>query len=271
MRERFDQIPRPVLAAASVGAFLVLALLVLALAARSPEPELRAVQQPGASVPTPTLASLASAETSRATLTVNSTLSASWPAAIQQWADLISATSEQYQVDADLLAAIMLVESRGDPVARSNAGAIGLMGVMPLETTVEALEDPETNLAAGTDMLTRYLRQADGELHTALAVYNAGWGSYQIVQTIGYASQVLHDYGSVLSQREDAPDTDTALWSVGVEVYRDKVSAEPLRTSRHVDWNQPRYGEFMVFDGSSTGQPLYVVGYAIPVDPFAGE
>jgi soluble lytic murein transglycosylase-like protein len=84
-------------------------------------------------------------------------------------------------VDPLLLLAVIAVESRFDPAARSGYGARGLMQVVPRfhrEKLVEhggepALLDPRVNVLVGTEILRDALRKS-GSLHAGLQRY-AGW------------------------------------------------------------------------------------------------
>lgn len=102
---------------------------------------------------------------------------------IAYW-DLIQKYSAQYKLDRYLLAALMAQESTFVPAVRSSAGAVGLMQLMPatartyarrLKLTYSArlLTDPEANVRMGTAYLADKIREF-GELHLALASYNAG-------------------------------------------------------------------------------------------------
>ena len=89
-------------------------------------------------------------------------------------------------LDKSLLAALIRQESTWEPAAKSRAGALGLMQVMPatgrqiartLKVTrwsAEALLDPATNIRFGTHHLAAALRRFEGDLGRALAAYNAG-------------------------------------------------------------------------------------------------
>jgi soluble lytic murein transglycosylase-like protein len=74
-----------------------------------------------------------------------------------------------------LLAAVAIVESRMDQRARSDAGALGVLQVMPA-TAAELGLDPnrvDTNILAGARYLERMLERY-GSTDLALAAYNAG-------------------------------------------------------------------------------------------------
>lgn len=92
----------------------------------------------------------------------------------------IRIASRRYNVRADLIEAVIHVESGFDPNAISRAGATGLMQLM--DTTAayyEVIErhDPRENIHAGTRYLARLLKEFDGDIRLALAAYNAGPGA----------------------------------------------------------------------------------------------
>ncbi len=94
--------------------------------------------------------------------------------------------SIKYQVPLDLLVAMAHTESHFNPRARSGAGASGVMQVMwrihsgVLQAngilTEEELYDPDLGIAAGSLVLSRYLR-AHEDTQTALGRYYGGSAS----------------------------------------------------------------------------------------------
>lgn len=79
----------------------------------------------------------------------------------------------------ELVAAIAWVESRYRRTARSPAGAIGVMQLMPqtaLDLGVDP-HDPDANLKGGASYLRFLLDRFDGDLVKAIAAYNAGPGA----------------------------------------------------------------------------------------------
>ncbi len=94
---------------------------------------------------------------------------------VQRWSAQILAWAQAYQLDPNLIATVMQIESCGDPLARSSSGAVGLFQVMPFH--FGAREDPwdlETNARAGLSYLAEALRKANGDVAQALAGYNGG-------------------------------------------------------------------------------------------------
>lgn len=106
-----------------------------------------------------------------------------------EYEQLVRANARNRDLDPALVAAVIYAESRFDPNARSGAGAIGLMQLLPetaefiarktggKDFVVADLRDPEINVRYGTWLLD-YLRDYyDGDLPTALAAYHAGPGN----------------------------------------------------------------------------------------------
>ena len=58
-------------------------------------------------------------------------VSSAYPDSILQWCDLITLYADENGLDPNLLAAVMLQESGGNPDAYSHSGAVGLMQIMP--------------------------------------------------------------------------------------------------------------------------------------------
>lgn len=98
----------------------------------------------------------------------------------------LKAQAEAAGVDRSVIAALIRQESIWNPAAKSRAGALGLMQVMPAtgkeiarilkvpEWTTDALLDPSINIRIGTYHLSAILRRFEGDLSRALAAYNAG-------------------------------------------------------------------------------------------------
>jgi soluble lytic murein transglycosylase-like protein len=90
---------------------------------------------------------------------------------------LVEQTASAVGVDSALLHAVISVESRYDPAARSPKGAAGLMQLMPTIARrygVTDAFDPAQNLQGGARYLRDLLMLFDSDLSLALAAYNAG-------------------------------------------------------------------------------------------------
>lgn len=100
--------------------------------------------------------------------------------------DIIRQQAREKDVDADLIAAVINVESRFVEGQTSEAGARGLMQITPATADVierlsggetfvtEDLADPDINIRYGTFYLRHLLGKYGGNQVAALAAYNAG-------------------------------------------------------------------------------------------------
>ena len=82
-----------------------------------------------------------------------------------------------YRVPPDLIAALIDVESRWNPRAVSNKGAVGLMQLMPATAKRFGAFDAfnaEQNIAAGTRYVTALMWEFHGDLRLVAAAYYAG-------------------------------------------------------------------------------------------------
>lgn len=106
-----------------------------------------------------------------------SPLSGVFTAEVQYWAPLIQAWAVLYQINPNLIATVIQIESCGDPQVSSPAGAQGLFQVMPFHFDQgEDMLDVQTNARRGLDYLTGGLDMSDGHAGLALAGYNGGHG-----------------------------------------------------------------------------------------------
>lgn len=100
--------------------------------------------------------------------------------------DIIRAEAGKRGLDPYLIASIIRQESGFEPTTVSNAGAVGLMQIMPNEAaaigaaagiegvTRASLFDPATNIAVGAAEITQKLARMNGNETLAIAAYNAG-------------------------------------------------------------------------------------------------
>ncbi len=115
--------------------------------------------------------------------------------AVLQWLPEIQAASAATSVPAEVIAAVIRVESGGDPNAVSVAGAIGLMQVMPAEFQSQGIPegswyDPATNIMAGSTEIGRFLAST-GSIEQALATYFGSGCDALGTCTDGYISTVM--------------------------------------------------------------------------------
>ena len=141
----------------------------------------------------------------------NCQISQAYPANVQRWCGLITAYARQNQLPPDLIAALILQESGGNPSAYSHSGAVGLMQVMPRDgiaatfrcndqpcftdrPSAYELRDSEFNVEYGTRLLSDLVTKYSGNLREALHAY----GPYDV--GYAYADAVLSIYQRYSSQ-----------------------------------------------------------------------
>jgi soluble lytic murein transglycosylase len=129
-----------------------------------------------------------------------------------RYESIVRAHARNYDLPPTLLAAVIYTESKFDVDARSGAGAVGLMQLLPetargiaLRTggdgfVVSDLLDPEINVRYGSWYLRNLIDRYD-DLSTALAAYHAGQGNVdewrrkgtgiQFPETRDYVDKVL--------------------------------------------------------------------------------
>jgi len=96
---------------------------------------------------------------------------------VERFETIINDASTHYDIDPDILKAVITQESGGNPHAVSKKGARGLMQLM--DTTAKDLGvndvfNPVENIFAGARYLKQLLNRHEGNLEHALASYNAG-------------------------------------------------------------------------------------------------
>ena len=143
------------------------------------------------------------------------------------YSEIVSTYAEEYNVEENLIYAVIKAESNFDSNAVSNREAIGLMQIVEetaidvakqnqidvdTENITEELLDIDNNINIGTKYLSTLLTQY-GNMEIALAAYNAGigtvnnWIEKQVIQADGsdienipyketnnYVRKILRDY-----------------------------------------------------------------------------
>lgn len=94
---------------------------------------------------------------------------------IQTWSGSITQWAAASNLEPNLVAVVMQIESCGNPRAQSRAGAMGLFQVMPFHFyAIDNPYNPDTNAARGLAYLQKSLETAGGNARLALAGYNGG-------------------------------------------------------------------------------------------------
>lgn len=107
----------------------------------------------------------------------DSSLAPMFTSQVHHWDDLINRWATEYDLDHNLLATVMQIESCGHPTVVSPAGAQGLFQVMPFHfESDETMTDPDTNAMRGASFLSQCMGWAEGDPARAMACYNGGPG-----------------------------------------------------------------------------------------------
>ena len=132
----------------------------------------------------------------------------------EAYAEIIQEAATTYDVDPNLIHAVMQTESAFHPFAVSRAGAEGLMQLMPElsdEMGVGDAFDPRENIMGGVRYLKRLLDHHDGNLDLALASYNAGPGNverYHGVPPFRETRRYVKNIKQILAARRRSADAD---------------------------------------------------------------
>ena len=120
---------------------------------------------------------------------------------------IIKEASAKYGVDANLIAAVAVKESRLNPFAVSKRGAQGLMQLMPRTARALGVQDSfdaRQNIFGGTKYLAELLTRFNGDIDMALASYNLGpnriakEGPRATPGVIDYVSDIKSFYSAAL-------------------------------------------------------------------------
>lgn len=105
----------------------------------------------------------------------------------KKYSEFVEKYAMEYELDPDIIYAVIKTESSFDPDAVSNVGARGLMQIMEETfdwikfrlgddvTVYDEMFDPETNIRYGA-YLVDYLLEKFGDKDTAIAAYHSGAG-----------------------------------------------------------------------------------------------
>jgi len=143
---------------------------------------------------------------------------------LAKYSGFIKDSAKKHNVPVELVCAVILQESGGNPKAVSHAGARGLMQLMPGTAKrfgVTNSFDPQQNIEGGTKYLRFLLDRFKGDYKLAVAAYNAGEGNVEkygnkippFAETRAYVPKVLayaDTIWSMLRQPQQVQATQSA-------------------------------------------------------------
>ncbi len=120
-----------------------------------------------------------------------------WPGfarSVRNWEDKILGWAEKYNLDPNLVALVMQLESMGAKCASSSSGALGLFQVMPYHFGDDLPNacNPSVNAHYGLRYLRTSYELANGDISRTLAGYNGGHGVINWDQENWYAETQLY-------------------------------------------------------------------------------
>lgn len=134
--------------------------------------------------------------------------------------DAVSAASDRYRIDPDLLNSVIRQESGFKVHAVSPKGAQGLMQLMPQTASTLGVSnafDPAANVDGGTKYLRELLERYNFDLIKALAAYNAGphrveqyHGVPPYSETRKYVASIVRDFNRKKIAQQRATKTQSA-------------------------------------------------------------
>jgi soluble lytic murein transglycosylase-like protein len=157
--------------------------------------------------------------------------------------DLISEHARRHGVRADLVRAVVQVESAFNPMARSPKGALGLMQLMPStirQFSVRNPFDPADNVRAGVAYLRELLDRYENNEELALAAYNAGPGA---VDKHGHTVPPYRETRNYVAQINQMAARPIAMR--GTSIYKVTEVIDGREIVRYTD-KKPSTGSFNV-------------------------
>ena len=126
------------------------------------------------------------------------------PAVNSDYSSYVQKSARKYEIEPELIHAVIRTESNGNNRAVSKKGAMGLMQLMPStanDMNVGNPFNPEENIEGGTRYLRYLIEKFNGNLTLAVAAYNSGpktverYGNVPpISETRQYVNRVLALY-----------------------------------------------------------------------------
>lgn len=181
---------------------------------RSPEVERTPVVGAAASAPASTTSTAVLRPVVAAAGAIKAPLPANAPEPIVRFVNLVA---PEYQLEPQLVLAVIATESNFNPLAVSPKNAHGLMQLIPdtaARFKVRSITDPVENMRGGMAYLRWLLAYFEGDLMLTLAAYNAGEkavdryrGVPPYAETRQYVLRILNAIGGQLSHPFDATVT----------------------------------------------------------------
>lgn len=161
------------------------------------------------------------------TSSVSSRLAPLFTQEVKYWSMSIVRWSHASNLDPNLVATVMQIESCGDAFAHSSAGAVGLFQVMPFHfASADNPFDPDTNALRGLMYLQRVFEVAGHNVSWSLAAYNGGPSLIGLnewmwpAETVRYVYWGSGIYADAVQMKSASPRLNEWLLSGGASLCR---------------------------------------------------
>ena len=141
---------------------------------------------------------------------------------VHYWTEEILRWGSEYEINPNLIATIIQIESCGNPNVTSPAGAQGLLQVMPYHFEAgEDMLEPDSNASRGLGVLKGCLERTNYRADAAMACYNGGPGVLDMAQsdwpaeTRSYVTWGRGIYADALAGRSESPTLNAWLEAGG--------------------------------------------------------
>ena len=169
----------------------------------------------------------------------------------------IQEAAQRFDLDPDLIRAVVKKESSFNPRAVSPAGAEGLMQLMPGTAARFDVKDPfniEQNIMGGSKYLRELFDRFNGDLRLTLAAYNAGEGRGRSKTPEARLGKL---YAENIDGMRDYVDTIIGNYSRGKSVSGPSFGSLSAGEQLRLLWQMPEFRNFYTkWAGSGSGGDL---------------
>ena len=147
----------------------------------------------------------------------------------EKWEPEIQKAAKKYNIDPDMLRALIWKESGFDPYAESPMGALGIAQFMPATAASFGIDpmDPYQSIDAAAKYIRNELDHFGGSTEKALAAYNAGRGAVEEFGGIPPYKETQNYVKEIKARMEEykkaGKDVEVSPYYLGTQIDREKL------------------------------------------------